>query len=205
MARGDGVVRAAYAPAPGPSGNRGGALTGGRGRRTAAGVAFGCAFAYGAMKLDWALGGTFLMRQTPLPRAARDDLLNRTADAVLGHWTAVALAVVGMAAALHLSGRFRPHGRIRRGVLLAGSWAGCLFMVSRAIGLLGYGFCHDLRLLTGAVSVPPPAADLARYEAGWDLLLWSPYWLVFGICWGLAARHYRRARRDRPAGASGHG
>ncbi|MFI6765292.1 DUF3995 domain-containing protein [Streptomyces sp. NPDC050355] len=169
-------------------------MTGGRGRVTAAGVAFGCALAYGALKLDWALGGTLLMRESPLPRAARDDLLHRTADAVLGHWMSVALAVVGMAVALQLSGRFRPHGRIRRGVLLAGSWAGCLFMVSRAIGLLGYGFCHDLRLLTGAVSVRAATTDLVRYQAGWDLLLWSPYWLVFGLCWGVAAWHYGRGR-----------
>ncbi len=187
------------------SGGRGAAMSGGRGRVTAAGMAFGCAFAYGTLKLDWALGGTLLMRETPLPRTAGDDLLHRTADAVLGHWMSVALAVVGMAAALHLSGRFRPHGRIRRGVLLAGSWAGCLFMVSRAIGLLGYGFFHDLRLLTGAVSVPAPAAELVRYQAGWDLLLWSPYWLAFGLCWGVAARHYERGRTAGRPGRRGLG
>ncbi|WP_181923478.1 DUF3995 domain-containing protein [Streptomyces inhibens] len=158
----------------------------------AAYVAFVCALAYGAMKLDWALGGEFLIRQTPLPRAARDDLLERATDAVMQHWVSVALALVGMVAALHLSGCFRPHAKVRRWVLLVGSWAGCAFMVARAVGVLGYGFVNDVRLLSGLVSVPPAAMDLARFHARWDLLLWSPYWLLFGVCWGVAAWHYRR-------------
>lgn len=158
----------------------------------AAPIAFWCAVAYGAMKLDWALGGTLLMRQTPLPTGARDDLLTAAPGAVAGSWASVALALAGMAAALHLSGRFGPHGRLRRAMLLAGSWAGCVFMVARALGLLGYGFAGDLRVLAGWVSVPPAHAGLARFQAQWDLVLWSPYWLLFGTCWGLAARRYRR-------------
>ncbi|MER6306729.1 hypothetical protein [Streptomyces sp. NPDC001657] len=160
----------------------------------AAPVAFWCAFAYGALKLDWALGGALLMRQTPLPAGARDDLLNAAPGAVVGSWASVALALVGMAAALHLSGRFGPHGRFRRGMLLAGSCAGCAFMVARALGFLGYGFAGDVRVLAGWASVPPAHVDLARCQARWDLLLWSPYWLLFGACWGLAARRYRRLR-----------
>ncbi|MEE4418098.1 DUF3995 domain-containing protein [Streptomyces bugieae] len=158
----------------------------------AAHIAFWCACAYGAMKLEWALGGELLMRQTPLPRGVRDDLLNAAPGAVAGSWASVALALVGMAAALHLSGRFGPHGRFRRGLLLAGSWAGCAFMVVRALGLLGYGFAGDLRVLAGWASVPPDDAGLAHLQAQWDLLLWSPYWLLFGTCWGIAARRYRR-------------
>ncbi|MEV5239530.1 DUF3995 domain-containing protein [Streptomyces cinnamoneus] len=164
----------------------------------AAHIAFGCAFAYGAMKLDWALGGQFLMRQTPLPAGARDDLLNSTPLTIAGSWASVVLALVGMAAALHLSGRFGPHGRFRRMALLAGSWAGCAFMTARAVGLLGYGFAGDLRMLTGRASVPPAYEDLARSQAHWDLLLWSPYWLLFGTCWGVAAWHYRKVGRHRP-------
>ncbi|MFF4952673.1 DUF3995 domain-containing protein [Streptomyces chattanoogensis] len=161
-------------------------------RTAAARTALVCAFAYGAMKLDWALGGAFLMRQTPLPPDARGALLAHTTGSVVQDWGSVALALVGMAAALHLSGRFRPHGKVRRGMLLVGSWAGCAFMVARAAGLLGYGFVNDLRLLTGLHSVPAAYADLARFQARWDLLLWSPYWLLFGTCWAVAARHYRR-------------
>ncbi|GAB7035795.1 DUF3995 domain-containing protein [Streptomyces sp. NPDC021749] len=169
----------------------------------AAPLVFGCAFAYGAMKLDWALGGTFLMRQTPLPAGARDDLLDGTPGAVAGHWASVALALVGMAAALHLSGRFGPHGRFRRAALLAGSWVGCGFMVARASGLLGYGFAGDLGLLAGWSSAPPDHEDLARFQAQWDLLLWSPYWLLFGACWGIAAWRYRRLGTERERDGSG--
>lgn len=163
-----------------------------RAQTAAARTALVCAAAYGAMKLDWALGGAFLMRQTPLPPDARDALLAHTAGSVVQHWGSVALALVGMAAALHLSGRFRPHGKVRRRMLLIGSWAGCAFMTARAAGLLGYGFVNDLRLLTGLDSVPPAYMDLARFQARWDLLLWSPYWLLFGTCWAVAAWHYRR-------------
>ncbi|GHG81120.1 DUF3995 domain-containing protein [Streptomyces griseocarneus] len=159
----------------------------------AARVAFVCAFLYGAMKLDWALGGEFLIRQAPVPAAALDDLLARTPGAVAGHWASVALALVGMGAALHLSGRFGPHGRFRRAALLAGSWAGCAFMVARAAGLVGYGFAGDVRVLAGWGAIPPAYEDLVRDQVFWDLVLWSPYWLLFGTCWGVAAWRYRRA------------
>ncbi|WP_329382608.1 DUF3995 domain-containing protein [Streptomyces sp. NBC_01351] len=155
--------------------------------------AFGCALAYGLMKLNWALGGAFLARETPLPPTLREDLLARTDGMVAGHWLSVALAVLGMAAALHLAGHFGPHGRLRRRVLLVGAWAGCAFMAARAVGLLGYGFAGDLLVFSGRASVPAEYATFAREQAWWDLLLWSPYWLLFGACWGVAARRYRRA------------
>ncbi len=162
--------------------------------------AFACALAYGAMKLSWAVGGSFLMRQTPLPRAALDDLLAGASGAVVEHWLSVLLAVVGMAAALHLSGRFGPHGRFRRCALLVGCWAGCVFMLARAAGLLGYGFAGDLWVLYDPAGVPAEHADLAVHQARWDLALWAPYWLLFGLCWGLAAFHYRRSTaRSAPA------
>lgn len=171
----------------------------GRGAPAAYG-AFGCALAYGVMKLDWALGGDFLARQTPLPPDARQELLDRAGGAAEQHWLSVALALVGMAAALHLAGRFGPHGRFRRWALLGGAWAGCAFMVARAVGLLGYGFAGDLRVLSGRASVPAPYVDLARSQAWWDLLLWAPYWLLFGVCWCVAARRYRRVARPGPPG-----
>ncbi|MFI9309792.1 hypothetical protein [Streptomyces triculaminicus] len=167
----------------------------------AAHAALACALAYGLMKLDWALGGEFLMRQAPVPPGPLNDLLNRTPGAVAGHWASVALALVGVAAALHLSGRFGPLGRIRRTALLAGSWAGCAFMVTRAVGLVGYGFAGDIRVLAGLGSVPSAYEDLARDQAFWDLVLWSPYWLFFGTCWGVAAWRYRSRHRSRHRGA----
>lgn len=135
--------------------------TGARAARTA----FWCSFAYGAMKLDWALGGAVLARQTPLPPAARAQLLERAGNTVTEHRLSVALAVVGMAAALHLRGRFGPHGGVRRAVLLAGAWAGCAFMVARAVGLLGYGFTGDLWLLVSP-GLRTPCAPGPRAHPG---------------------------------------
>ncbi|MEU3778507.1 hypothetical protein AB0F11_35965 [Streptomyces sp. NPDC032472] len=161
--------------------------------------AFACALAYGAMKFAWALGSSFLMRQTPLPRAALDELLEGSSGAVTGHWVSVAPAVVGMAAALHLSDRFGPHGRFRRGLLLVGSWTVCVFMLARAVGVLGYGFAGDLRVLYDPAGVPAEFADLASYQARWDLALWAPYWMLSGVCWGVAAFCYRRRAPGAPA------
>lgn len=179
-------------------------MTAPRRQVTAAYTAFVCALAYGAMKLDWALGGDILMRQSPLPRSARDDLLDRTTGTVVQHWASAALAAVGAMAALQLAGRFRPPGKAGRRLLLTGAWAGCAFMTARALGALGYGIVNDLRLLTGLASAPLPDADPAPVQARWDLLLWSQYWLLFGACWGIAAWHYQRQdRSDRISRAPG--
>ena len=68
------------------------------GRRAALAAGIACA-AYGALKLDWALGGELLLRETPLPAGARRDLLEREPTAVAGHWASVVLAAIGIALA----------------------------------------------------------------------------------------------------------
>jgi hypothetical protein len=161
-------------------------------RAGAAYTALALAGGYGAMKLQWALGGEFLMDQTPLPASARDHLLDHRAGTVVQDVAGVALAVLGALAALHLAGHFRPLGRIRRRVLLVGAWSGCVFMTARALGLLGYGFYNDLRLLGGFASVSPADEAEARHQAQWDVFLWSPYWLLFAIAWGVAAWCYQQ-------------
>ncbi len=161
-------------------------------RTVAAYTALVLAASYGAMKLQWALGGEFLMAQTPLPTSLRDDLLGHGRSAILGHVGSVALAMLGVAAALCLAGHFGPLGRLRRRVLLVGAWSGCVLMAARALGLVGYGFINDVRLLGGFVSVPSADEAASRYEAWWDLLLWSPFWLLFAMAWGFAAWRYGR-------------
>lgn len=168
-------------------------------RAAAAYTAFALASGYGLMKLQWALGGEFLMDQTPLPASARDVLLGHGTGAVIGHVASVLLALVGAAAALCLAGHFGPLGRLRRRMLLVGAWSGCVLMAARALGLLGYGFYNDLRLLGGFASVPPADEAEMRDQAWWDLLLWSPCWLVFAMAWGISAWRYR-TRPLRPAG-----
>ena len=161
-------------------------------RAGAAYTALALATGYGAIKLQWALGGALLMDQTPLSASARDHLLDHRAGTVVADAAGVALAVLGVLAALHLAGHFAPFGRLHRRVMLIGVWSGCVLMVARGLGLLGYGFYHDLLLLGGFVSVTP--ADVAEFHdtARWDLFLWSPYWLVFATAWGVAAWRYQR-------------
>ncbi|WP_051570982.1 DUF3995 domain-containing protein [Cryptosporangium arvum] len=140
-------------------------------------LALGCTAVYGGLKLFWALGGTAGLRQVPLPPDAIRDALDRTPGAVLGHWLSVAAAALGIAAALLLM-RPVPRRGMRRllGVALGVVAVG---MVLRAV-LQSIGDVQ--RLLAG---VSPEAAATAR----WDLFLWSPYFLLWGVCWALAVRH----------------
>jgi hypothetical protein len=67
--------------------------------------------------------------------------------------------------------------------LLAIAWVLGIFMVVRAIGVLGFGFVGDALLLAGVRPPPVEHAALARDLARWDLVLWSPFFLVWGSCW----------------------
>jgi hypothetical protein len=145
-----------------------------------------CAFtvAYGALKLYWALGGTTLLAEAPLPRTALELALARDAGIVASHWVSVGLAIVGVLVAL---ATIQGWGRsIPRWMLLNLAWLVCVAMVLRAVfhivgdvqGLIADGFSEA-------------GARVAR----WDLLLWSPYFLVWGILWGMTAWHYQH-RRD---------
>ncbi|MFE9477014.1 DUF3995 domain-containing protein [Streptomyces spororaveus] len=140
---------------------------------------------YGTLKLYWALGGTALTSSAPLPRSAREELVAQTPGTIAGHWISVGLVVVGALAAL---ATVRPWGRVLpRRLLTVPMWIiGCL-MVSRACGVLGFGFIGDVMVLTGSVHVGPSDMEVARSLSRVDLLLWSPYFLVWGLLWGATA------------------
>jgi len=147
------------------------------GRRAALAAGAACA-AYGALKLEWALGGEFLLRETPLPADARRDLLEREPMAVAGHWASVALALIGIALAIATVRARRLPRLLVVGLpaLLGG------LMILRA----GWGAASDV----GELAVPGDAS----YAAGWDLGLWSPFFAAWGTAWILAA-----AKRGRGA------
>jgi len=150
------------------------------GRRAALAAAAACA-AYGALKLEWALGGELLLRETPLPPEARRDLLAREPAMVAGHWASVALAAIGIALAVAtVRARRLPRWLIVGLPALIG-----VLMLLRA----GWGAVSDVVELT--------RAD-AEYAAGWDLGLWSPFFAAWGAAWILAARAASR-RIPRPA------
>ena len=134
-------------------------------------IAAAATAAYGALKLHWALGGEFLLRQSPLPSDAMQDMLAREPGMVATHWASVALAVVGVALALR---RDLPRPlAVWLPALIGG------LMLARA----GWGVTSDLIVLGDA-----------DYPAGWDLALWSPFFAVWGTAWLLVAR-YAFARR----------
>lgn len=135
-------------------------------------AAAGCV-AYGALKLQWALGGEWLLRQTPLPAQAREDMLAREPWSVAGHWASVALAVVGIGLAVAtVRGERLPRALTVGLPALLGA-----LMLVRA----GWGAASDL-------------AGGGGYAAGWDLGLWSPFFAAWGAAWSLAALAARRRR-----------
>jgi len=153
----------------------GGALRPGRRAALAAGV--GCA-AYGVLHLYWALGGELLLDESPGGR----EIVEGKLGGVL-NWASSALAMIGIALAV-ATVRARRLPRLLVVGLPALIAALLLFRATDA--------ASDVAVLTGA-------ADGSRYEARWDLFLWSPFFAAWGVAWGLAAV----AARRRTAGPSG--
>lgn len=140
-----------------------------------------CAAAYGSMKLAQALGANALADKDPLPPELRERLLARDPLFVASHWMLAGAAVVGVVVAL---ATVRPWGAaIPRRLLRAITWTLGIFMIARSIGVLGFGVVGDALLLTGVRPPPAEYTALARELARWDLLLWSPFFLFWGLCW----------------------
>ncbi|HZG88588.1 MAG TPA: DUF3995 domain-containing protein [Pseudonocardia sp.] len=157
-----------------------------------------CAGAYGAMKLAQALGANVLADKDPLPPELRERLLARDPLFVASHWVLAGAAVVGVVVAL---ATVRPWGAgVPRRLLLAIARVLGVLMIARSIGVSGFGFVGDALLLTGVRPAPVEHAALARDLARWDLLLWSPFFLLWGVCWTTVG--WRLSRR-RPLAASG--
>lgn len=155
-----------------------------------------CAAAYGSMKLAQALGANALADKDPLPPHLRARLLARDPLFVASHWVLAGAAVIGVLVAL---ATVRPWGRaVPRRLLLASTWTLGIFMIVRSFGGVGFGFVGDALLLTGARPAPLGHAELAHTLARWDLLLWSPFFLFWGLCW-TAAGWRLRARGPRTA------
>jgi hypothetical protein len=136
--------------------------------------------AYGLMKLAQALGASVLVGTDPMRPDLRARLLARDPLFVASHWILFTAALVGVLLAL---ATLRPWVRLPRRLLLTAATAIGAFMVIRSFAPVGFGFIGDTLTLTGVR--PPPAryADLSRYLARWDLALWSPYFLVWGLGW----------------------
>jgi hypothetical protein len=146
---------------------------------------------YGSMKLAQALGANALADKDPLPPQLREQLLARDPLFVASHWLLAGAALVGVIVALST---VRPWGaRVPRRLLRTIAWTLGVFMIARSIGVLGFGFVGDTLLLAGVHPAPVEHATLARTLARWDLLLWSPFFLLWGVCWATAG--WRLGRR----------
>ncbi|GAA4625575.1 hypothetical protein GCM10023196_030280 [Actinoallomurus vinaceus] len=157
-----------------------------------------CTAAYGLMKLAQALGATALADKDPLRPDLRERLLARDPLFVASHWILFTAAVVGILLAL---ATVRPWGnRLPRRLIAFTTWALGVFMVIRSIGPVGFGFLGDALILTGLR--PPPAryAELTRHLAHWDLMLWSPFFLTWGVLWIATAWHFTRRKGVRQTG-----
>jgi hypothetical protein len=149
--------------------------------------------AYGLMKLAQALGASALVGTDPMRPDLRARLLARDPLFVAAHWVMFTAAVAGVLLAL---ATLRPWGRVPRRLLVAVTMSIGALMVLRSLGPVGFGFVGDTLTLTGVR--PPPAryATLSRYLALWDLTLWSPFFLLWGLTW--LATGWRLHRTPQP-------
>jgi hypothetical protein len=149
------------------------------------------------MKLAQALGANALADKDPLPPHLRERLLARDPFFVTSHWVLAGAAVVGVVVAL-ATVRGGPVPRLLRLIC----WTLAVFMITRSIGFVGLGIVGDTLTLTGLRRPPAEHAELVRMLARWDLMLWSPFFLLWGGCWAVAGWRLGRMRHARAAGAS---
>jgi hypothetical protein len=156
------------------------------------------------MKLAQALGSDLLVDKEPMRPDLRELMLARAPLFVASYWLMFTAAIVGVLLAL---ATIQPWGRrLPRRLLLAATWTLGIAMIVRSIGPVGFGFLGDTLVLTGLNPPPAEYAELARYLARWDLLLWSPFFLTWGVLWTVTAWSLTRAKRpSRPLAPTGRG
>jgi hypothetical protein len=144
--------------------------------------------AYGLLKAYWVFGGDALWSIAPLPQELIDKIRSgkaptwfEIADAV-----SVVLAVVGVLFAL---ATVRPRRWLPVWLVRWTLWPLATFMVLRGmLGIIG-----DVQQIASGESGP------VTHTALWDLALWAPLFLIWGLLWAATAVTYtRRARTPRP-------
>jgi hypothetical protein len=136
----------------------------------------------------WALGGTAGLDTV----GGRIEELGRAHDpkaVVLGAGAGV-LKVAGGLLALALA---RPWGRaVPRRMLLGAAWAASLVLTGYGGLLVAVGTL----VLTGVIS---PSGPVDRTALRWHVLVWDPWFVVWGLLLGVAAWRFGRESRDRRA------
>ena len=135
--------------------------------------------AYGLLKAYWVFGGTALWSIAPLPQELIDELRAgeaptwfEIADAV-----SLVLAVAGVVFAL---ATVRPRRWLPVWLVRWSLWPLATFMVLRGVlGLIG-----DVQQVASGESGP------LTHQALWDLALWAPLFLIWGLLWAATALTY---------------
>ena len=146
--------------------------------------AAGITAAYGVLKAYWVLGGTALWEIAPLSQSMIEKERSHTAPGwfVIADAATVVLAAAGVFFAL---ATVRPRRWLPVWLVRCSLWPLAALMVLRAV-LAAVGDVH--LLATGA----------ATRTAMWDLVLWSPLFLIWGLLWAATALTYaRRAKTTR--------
>lgn len=148
--------------------------------------AAGFTAAYGLLKAYWVFGGTALWSIAPLSQ----DLIDKARTHTAPTWFEIAdavslgLAVVGVLIAL---ATLRPRRWLPVWLIRVMLWPLAVFMVLRAV----LSFPGDVYAL---------AIGESTRTALWDLVLWSPMFLIWGLLWAATAVTYaRRAKASVPA------
>ena len=147
--------------------------------------AAGITAAYGVLKAYWMLGGTALWEIAPLPQSMIDKEQSHTAPGwfVIANAASVALAVAGVFFAL---ATVRPRRWLPVWLVGCSLWPLAALMVLRAVPSGAVGDVHQL------------ATGVATRTTLWDLVLWSPLFLIWGLLWAATALTYaRRAKTAR--------
>ena len=149
--------------------------------------AAGVTAAYGLLKAYWVFGGTGLWSIAPLSQEMIDKVQSHTAPTwfVVADAVSVMLAAAGVLFALATvrTRRWLPVWLVRWSL-----WPLATLMVLR--GLLG--IIGDVQQIASGASGP------LTHTALWDLALWAPLFLIWGLLWAATALTY--AHRTRAVG-----
>ena len=148
--------------------------------------AAGITAAYGMLKAYWVFGGTALWSIAPLD----PEMIERARSGTAPRWFEIADAVsvvLAVGGVLFAVATVRPRRWLPIWFVRWSLWPLAVFMVLRA-----------------ALSIPGDVYEIASggaltHTAWWDLVLWSPLFLVWGLLWAAVALTYARRTGDRSA------
>ena len=144
--------------------------------------AAGITAVYGILKAYWVLGGTALWSIAPLSEAMIVKARSHTAPRwfEIADAATVALAVAGVSFAL---ATVRPRRWLPAWLVRWSLWPLAVLMLLRAV-------------LAAAGDAQQLATGAATGTTVWDLVLWSPLFLIWGLLWAATALTYARRARE---------